>query len=46
MNSYIYQLFLNQITNYKDYPNVKKVIQIIIEDNDYFQKNDFINFLF
>ena len=42
MDSYVYQLFLNQITSYKKYSNIKKVIQIIIEDNDYFHKNDFV----
>lgn len=42
MDSYVYQLFLNQITSYKKYSNVRKVIQIIIEDNDYFHKNDFV----
>ena len=42
MNSYVYQLYLGQITSYKEYSNVKKVIQIIIEDTDFFKLNDFV----
>lgn len=42
MNSYIFQLFIGQIKSYKDYPKVKQIIQIIIEDQDFFKKNDFV----
>ena len=41
-NTYVYQIFLSQIKNYRDYKNIKKVIQILIENYDYFKKNKFI----
>ena len=41
-NTYVYQIFLSQIKNYHDYKNIKKVIQILIENYDYFKKNKFI----
>ena len=42
MNSYVCQLYVGQLATYKDYPNIKKVIQIILEDQDFFHKNQFV----
>ena len=42
MNSYVYQLYLNQIVDSDSYLKVKKVIQIIIETKDYFKRNEFM----
>ena len=41
-NTYVYQIFLSQIKNYHDYKKIKKVIQILIENYDYFNENKFI----
>ena len=41
-DSYVYQIYLSQLKNYKDYKKIKKVIQILIEDYDYFGKDKFI----
>lgn len=41
-DSYVYQIYLGQLTNYHKYKEIKKVIQILIEDYDYFEKNQFI----
>lgn len=41
-DSYCYQIYLRQLKSYKDYKNIKKVIQILIEDYDFFGKNEFI----
>ena len=41
-STYVFQIFLSQIKNYQDYKNVKKVIQILIEGYDYFNRNRFI----
>ena len=41
-DSYCYQIYLRQLKSYKDYKNIKKVIQILIEDYDFFGKNQFI----
>ncbi len=41
-DSYIYQIFLGQLKSFHEYKNIKKVIQILIEDYDYFGKNEFI----
>ena len=42
MNSYVYQLYLGQIVDSDSYLKVKKVIQIIIENRDYFGKDEFL----
>lgn len=42
MNSYVFQLYLGQIKTFKDYPNIKKVVQIIIEDQDFFNLDEFV----
>ena len=41
-DSYVYQIYLSQLTNYHKYKEIKKVIQILIEDYDYFGKDKFI----
>ena len=40
--SYTYQLYLGQLHTHKDYPKLKKIIQISIDNFDYFGYNDFI----
>ena len=42
LESYVYQLYLGQLHNYRDYNNLKKVIQISIDTYDRFNKNEFI----
>ena len=42
MQSYVYQVYLKQIRTYKDYKHIKNVIQIMIEDYDYFNKNQLV----
>lgn len=41
-DSYVYQIYLSQLKNYKDYKKIKKVIQILIEDYDYFGKDKLV----
>jgi len=40
--SYISQLFLGQIKNKEKYTDVKKVVQIIIENYDFFKAGEFV----
>ena len=42
IDSYTYQLYLGQLHNHKDYPKLKKIVQISIDSYDYFNKNEFI----
>ena len=42
MTSYMCQLYLGQLANYQDYQNVHRIVHIIIEDQDYFHKNDLV----
>ena len=42
MESYVYQLYLGQLKTYKDYGKIKNVIQIMIEDYDYFERDKFV----
>ena len=42
MNSYLCNLYLGQIKTYKDYENTKGIIQILIEDYDYFKQGEFV----
>ena len=41
-DSYLYQIFLGQLKSYRKCKSIKKVIQILIEDHDYFHENKFI----
>ena len=41
-DSYLYQIFLGQIKSFREYKKIKKIIQILIEDYDYFHENKFI----
>ena len=41
-DSYCYQIYLRQLKTYNDYKSIKKVIQILIEDYDFFDKGEFI----
>ena len=41
-DTYIYQLYLGQLKRSKDYKNMKKIIQILIESYDYFKKDKLI----
>ena len=42
MNAYVCQLYLGQIKTSKDYDSTKGIIQILIEDYDYFGQGDFV----
>ena len=42
LESYVYQLYLGQLHSYKDYNNIKKIVQISIDAFDYFGKDEFI----
>ena len=42
MNTYVSQLYLGQIKSKKDYLKSKGIIQILIEDYDYFHKGDYV----
>ena len=42
MNSYLCNLYLGQIKTYKDYENTKGIIQILIEDYDYFKQGEYV----
>ena len=42
MNTYVSQLYLGQIKSKKDYLGSKGIIQILIEDYDYFHKGDYV----
>ena len=42
MNTYVSQLYLGQIKSHKDYLNSKGIIQILIEDYDYFHQGDYV----
>ena len=42
INSYVSYLFIGQIKSSKEYENAKGIIQILIEDYDYFDKGKFI----
>lgn len=41
-DTYVYQLYMGQIKRSKDYSNMKKIIQILIESYDYFKKDKLI----
>ena len=42
LEAYTYQLYLKQLHNYKDYNNLKKIVQISIDAFDFFGKNEFM----
>ena len=42
LESYVFQLYLGQIHTYKNYHDIKKIIQICIDSYDYFGKNEFM----
>ena len=42
IESYVYQLYLGQLHTYKNYNDIKKIVQISIDSYDYFGKNDFM----
>ena len=41
-DSYVYQLYLGQLFKSGDYKNMKRVIQIMIENYDFFHENKFV----
>ena len=41
LESYVYQLYLGQLRSCKDYRNIKKIIQISIDNFDILKKNEF-----
>ncbi len=41
-DTYVYQLYLGQLKRSKDYKNMKKIIQILIKNYDYFKKDKLI----
>ena len=41
-DTYIYQLYISQLKRSKDYQNMKKIIQILIESYDYFHKDKLV----
>ena len=41
-DTYIYQLYISQLRRSKDYQNMKKIIQILIESYDYFHKDKLV----
>ena len=45
LNSYTYQLYLGQLHTHKDYPKLKKIIQISIDSYDYFKHNEFMYYV-
>ena len=40
-DSYIYAIFFKQVLKTEDYKNMKNIVQIMIEDYDYFGRNEF-----
>ena len=42
LSSYTYQLYLGQLHTHKDYPKIKKIVQISIDSYDYFNQGEFI----
>ena len=42
LESYVYQLYLGQLHDYKDYDKIKKVFQINIDNYDYLGYNEFM----
>ena len=42
LESYVYQLYLGQLHTAKNYHNIKKIIQISIDNYDMFHKNEFM----
>lgn len=42
LESYIFQLHLGQLKNYKDYDNMKQIFQINIDNYDLLGENDFL----
>ena len=42
MNSYVFELFFNQALKTEDYSKMKNIIQIMIENYDYFKSGEFI----
>ena len=42
LESYVFQLYLGQIHTYKNYHDIKKIMQICIDTYDYFNKNEFM----
>ena len=41
-DTYIYQLYISQLRKSKDYKNMKKIIQILIESYDFFHKDKLV----
>ena len=41
-DSYCYQIYVRQLKSFKEYKTIKKVIQILIEDYDFFRQGEFI----
>ena len=41
MNSYVFEIFLNQVRRTDDYNNMKNIVQIMIENYDYFGVGEF-----
>ena len=42
MNAYVCQLYIGQIKSSKNYNDAKGIIQILIEDYDYYKKGEFV----
>ena len=42
LSSYTYQLYLGQLHTHKDYPKIKKIVQISIDSYDCFNQGEFI----
>ena len=42
LESYVYQLYLGQLHSYKNYRDIKKIVQISIDSYDRFKKNEFM----
>ena len=42
LESYVFQLFLSQLHNYKNYNNIKRIVQISIDAYDFFGQGEFM----